>query len=73
MKDIELLVGELPVFINNDYDGIVGKAHIRMREGFGDSTILITCKHDAAEALADMMLHNTPIALSFSYIANKPS
>ena len=72
--DVEKIVGEIPVFINHDYkDGLMGRAHIRMRTDSPESTITITIKSDAAQALANMMLHYTPIGLSFVYTKNHPS
>lgn len=72
--DVEMIVGELPVFINNDQtsEGFIGRAHIRIREDTSESTILIKCESAAARALVDMMLNYTPTGLSFIYVKNTP-
>lgn len=72
MKNLELIVGELPVFINNDNEnGFMGRAHIRMRNDSPESTITITLESDAAQALADMMVDHDPMGISFVYIKSK--
>lgn len=73
MKNLELIVGELPVFVNHNHStGFVGRAHIRMREDSAESTIHITCSPDVAKALAEMMLNYTPMGISFVYTKNTP-
>lgn len=72
MKNIELIVGELPVFINNDHkDGYVGRAHFHIRTDMPESTISITLKSDAAQGLAEMLVDNDAVGISFIYIKNK--